>query len=383
MPKWAIDRHITLMGCLSADGRVSTPMLIVQGQRLKAAWTASWPEALWVVDSAGYCSEEIYYQWVERWVMESVPEGGYAANPRVLIVDNYHSHLSVDVLQLLRAHNVRCVTLHPHTTHILCVLDTSVFALLKKHFKGRCNDFDTEITMNSVGGVIKDAYAYATSVTECPVSKKRTSAAISGYASTGLFPFDPSKGLQPKFFEASTIYAQSSAKIFAAAGKSLTPKASVRPTPAQLEKIAQDFKDQHLAIVLGSNTAFKVGGSARPKMVAELATGSDFIARVEAKDKAKAEEAEASIERKKLAAAKKAINDAEKAARKQRVAAKKAAREQRAAEAAAKALLPPAAAKTAAAAKPVQKKGRKRKLPAALAAVGAAEGAFRPKKRQR
>jgi hypothetical protein len=52
-------------------------MLIVEGVRLKASWLESWPEASWAMDSAVYCSEDLYYSWVEQWLLDTEPEGGF------------------------------------------------------------------------------------------------------------------------------------------------------------------------------------------------------------------------------------------------------------------------------------------------------------------
>ena len=107
----------------------------------------------------------------------------------MLFLDNYYSHLTVRALKMLRAANVRVVAMHPHTTHLFCVLDTSVFALFKRRLFKSFDAWDTAITMDNTGGVIRNAYSAATHVTEVAVTKKRTPAAIAGWASTGLHPF--------------------------------------------------------------------------------------------------------------------------------------------------------------------------------------------------
>jgi hypothetical protein len=165
------------------------PSIVVEGKGLKASWLTDYPEALWGFDSAGYLSEGPFFSSLLYWLEKTEPVGGRVDNPRVLFFDNYRSHIDVAVLQLLRAHNVRVVTFHPHTTHLFCVLDTAVFALFKRGLKAFFHDDSLVISMQNIGSCIKAAWAKATAISVDAVTGEKSSAAISGFRSTGIVPY--------------------------------------------------------------------------------------------------------------------------------------------------------------------------------------------------
>lgn len=350
---WSLGRHISVLCFVSATGRSVPPSIVVEGKGVKAAWMESYPEALWGWDKAGYLAEGPFYSSIVKWLELSEPEGGRVDNPRLLYMDGYRSHLDPAVLSLLRAHNVRVVTFHPHTTHLFCVLDTAVFAIFKRVLKDFFEDETLDITMFNVGGFIKKAWAAASIITVDSVTGAHSSAATKGFASAGLVPFDRKiiEGVvEGKHAVIAKLFQEQKAKT-AASGVAMSPAAkSIRLTQEEKSKIIADFELQHLQVKGHAVTPYDATKHRPRKLLSEVATGSEYIAKAKAAQQAKEDEVEAKEERKvarEAKAAQRKIDDAAKAVL--RVQKEKDRAAKKAADAT------KAAAKLAAKAKPAKK----------------------------
>jgi len=335
---WSLGRHISVLCFVSATGRSVPPSIVVEGKGVKAAWMESYPEALWGWDKAGYLAEGPFYSSILKWLELSEPEGGRVDNPRLLFMDSYRSHIDPAVLELLRAHNVRVVTFHPHTTHLFCVLDTAVFAIFKRVLKDFFEDETLEITMLNVGGFIKRAWAAASVITVDSVTGAQSSAATKGFVSAGLVPFDRKiiEGVvEGKHAAIAKLFQEQKAKT-AASGVAMSPAAkSIRLTKEEKDAIIADFEKQHLQVKGHAVTPYDATKNRPRKMLSEVATGSEYIAKAKAAEQAKADEVDAKEARKvarEAKSAQKKLDDAAKAA--QRVAKEKVRADKKAAVAA-------------------------------------------------
>jgi len=358
--KWSLGKHISVLGIVSAAGKSFAPAIVVEAKQLKKSWARSYPEAMWGVDDAGYFAEGPFYDAMVKFVKDSEPEGGAADNPRVLFMDNYRSHLDPAVLKLLRAHNVRVVTFHPHTTHIFCVLDTSNFAMFKRVLKSYFDDDMLIITMDNIGEMIKHAWKEATKLTMDAMTGEVESAASKGFKTAGIVPFDRAvidSVVDGKHAAIAKIFDGVKKETAAAGGAAPPAPATIRLTAAERAEILADFEKQHLEVVGYAATPFDAAKNRSRKAMSELATGSDFIAAVEAKDAAKVAEVAAVGARK----------DARAAAKADKAAALAAAAATKAADALAKQKMKEDKAKAAEVAK-AAKTAKPVKAPAATAA---------------
>jgi len=288
--KWALGKHISVLGFVSATGKTVHPSIVVECSKVKGAWVAAYADATWGADDAGYFSEGPFYDACANWLKMREPAGGLADNPRVLFFDNYRSHLDTHVLKLLRAHNVRVVTFHPHTTHLFCVLDTSVFATFKRILKSFFNDDELIISMLNIGNFIRLAWEGATELKVNAVTGTSTCAATKGFSSAGLVPFNRSTidgVISGKHAEIAKMFKQQKAET-AASGVPMVPKAkSIRLTAEEKEAILADFAKQHLEVKGHAATPYDVAKNRPAKVLSQLVTGSDYIAGLAAKAEAK------------------------------------------------------------------------------------------------
>jgi DDE superfamily endonuclease len=183
-----VSSHTTFMGCVSATGEPSGALLIFQGERAFSKFTEQWPECPFAMDSKGYMTREIFFRWATAWEEETRPEN--SDEPRCLFLDNHYSHYAVDTMAYLRAHNVRVVALHPHTTHVLCALDCGIFRSFKQHFTTLYHAQPHVNTIKDVSGLVKHAWTLAMNKTANPITKVEDSVTIRAFKRVGLVPFN-------------------------------------------------------------------------------------------------------------------------------------------------------------------------------------------------
>ncbi|XP_054720659.1 uncharacterized protein LOC129230285 [Uloborus diversus] len=106
-------------------------------------------------------------------------------NKTLLIMDNHYTHVSIDVIDLAKDNGVILFTIPPHCTHKLQSFDKTVFGPFKRYYNDACrawllNNPGKCITIHEIAGLVGKSYPLAFS----------TSNILSGFSSTGIFPFD-------------------------------------------------------------------------------------------------------------------------------------------------------------------------------------------------
>jgi DDE superfamily endonuclease len=73
----------------------------------------------------------MYEYWLENLF---IPATAHLNRPLLLIIDGHASHISLKVLNLLRANQIICLILPSHSTHALQPLDVVVFNIVKQNW---------------------------------------------------------------------------------------------------------------------------------------------------------------------------------------------------------------------------------------------------------
>lgn len=105
--------------------------------------------------------------------------------PKVIIGDNLSSHLSLEVIKLCDANNVRFVLLPPNATHLYQPLDVAIFKPIKREWK-------------KVLDTWKDKHFGTIHKAEFPKLLKKTVENVanmsdnikSGFRATGIYPYN-------------------------------------------------------------------------------------------------------------------------------------------------------------------------------------------------
>ena len=179
--------HITANVCCSASGLVLPPMIIFERCFPSGHYSKCGPDScLYGKSPNGYMDGDLFKSWFTTIFLP------YTAHlrPAVLILDGHGSHLTIDVIDLAREHNVILYCLPPHTTHLLQPLDVSVFKSLKAYFAKLCGQVKLltlgtpkviNVNRTNFTAIFREAFENSMSI---PSIKN-------GFRKCGVYPFSP------------------------------------------------------------------------------------------------------------------------------------------------------------------------------------------------
>lgn len=126
---------VTVMDCISADGDVLPPFIIMKGQRISFGWAKdSELDRAWFASSpTGWIDSELNLEWLKK-CFEPLTRDKAAGDWRALVFDNHKSHLSTAALQFCLDNRIICCGLPPKTSGVLQPLDVSCFRPLQKAY---------------------------------------------------------------------------------------------------------------------------------------------------------------------------------------------------------------------------------------------------------
>jgi hypothetical protein len=75
------------------------------------------------------------HQMFEYWLRNIfIPSTSHLNRPLLLIMDGYTSHISLDIINVLKDNSIICLILPPHTSHGLQPLDLVLFSSVKNEW---------------------------------------------------------------------------------------------------------------------------------------------------------------------------------------------------------------------------------------------------------
>lgn len=175
---------VTIMACVTACGQFMPPFVIMKGQRKNDSFSVGMPPGTTIsMSEKGYMTGEVFLKFLDH-LATYKPEG-----PILLILDGHSSHSKdLKVLEHALELGITMLCLPPHSTHVLQPLDVSFFKPLKQYYNEACRLFlranpGKTLSKAQFGHIFNQAWMKAASA----------STGISGFRSTGIFPFDPSQ----------------------------------------------------------------------------------------------------------------------------------------------------------------------------------------------
>jgi hypothetical protein len=176
----------TAIECISSDGFVVPPFLIVQGKNHLASWyTETDLPPDWMIKTTpnGWTDNDTALEWIEHFHKntESRRKGVY----RMVVLDGHESHLAALFENFCKAHNIITLCLPPHSSHLTQPLDVGCFSVLKRLYGRQLEDYIkayiTHITKIEFFIAFKAAHLRTFSVENIKA----------GFRGAGLVPFDP------------------------------------------------------------------------------------------------------------------------------------------------------------------------------------------------
>ena len=151
-------------------------------------WVRKAPGDVWVAATTrGYITKAKFHEYGLRFACY-LRQQELNDRPHMLIVDSHSSHLyNLPFYQVMKANNIHVFTIPPHTSHILQPLDSTPFAMFKRHWEINLMKYNSAHHGRSLNKV--DFWDVFTPSFNSAMIPKNI---LSGFRKTGISPYDPS-----------------------------------------------------------------------------------------------------------------------------------------------------------------------------------------------
>lgn len=174
---------ITMASCVSASGQSLPPAYVFPRVNFKDNMLIGAPSgSLGLANPSGWMNNDLFPKVLEHFI------GHFGDNqkPKLLIVDNHSSHISIEAVKLAKQNNLTMLTFPPHCSHKLQPLDVSVFGPFKKYY----NTFLDSWMLTNPGKTFS-MYNVAECSGKAYMKAMTPSNITSGFAATGIYPINP------------------------------------------------------------------------------------------------------------------------------------------------------------------------------------------------
>lgn len=180
------DNTTTIIGAGNAGGTQIPPFLVFAGQRMRQELLQGCtPGTNGDVSPTGRSNAEIFKTYLEKHFKNYV-QGLSADQPILVLYDDHKLHVSIDVIDWAKAHNIILFSLPAKSSRLLQPLDVGCFGPLSSIYNNSCHKFVREnhckITRYNIGKLCTNAYVKGLSPENLWSSFRRT----------GIYPLNKS-----------------------------------------------------------------------------------------------------------------------------------------------------------------------------------------------
>ena len=176
---------VSLIECISMDGRRLSPWVIFKAKQLQRAWYQVFKEGEITISDNGWTDNSIGLAWLQKCFhleTELTRKGEY----RMLLVDGHASHITTQAIQFCIDKKIILLCLPAHLTHILQPLDVGIFSPLATAYKlGVLHNGELVANYHVDKVEFLEIYQRARRMAITPKNIE------SAWAKTGLLPFNP------------------------------------------------------------------------------------------------------------------------------------------------------------------------------------------------
>jgi DDE superfamily endonuclease len=180
---------VTAIECISASGESLNPMIIWPASTHRSNWTTH-PTPGWVYacSESSYNDSQISLEWTKG-VFDPQTKARANQKPRMLMCDGFRTHEALEILEFCFENNIILCRLPSHTSHKLQPCDVAVFGPLKTAYRD-------QVERLYRGGATVVNKEHFTSLCSPARARAITKNILTGFAKTGLFPFNPDRVLR-------------------------------------------------------------------------------------------------------------------------------------------------------------------------------------------
>ena len=180
---------VTVIHGINSQGWALPAFIIFAAKLHQATWYRTGLPSDWKISTSdnGWTNDQITFQWLQHFQEHTVrrTKGRY----RLLVLDGHGSHHTAQFEELCRTNSIITLCMPPHSSHILQPLDVSCFGPLKRAY-GRQVESRIRLGINHITKEeFLTAYFEAHQLAITPENSQ------TGFAATGLVPYDPDRVL--------------------------------------------------------------------------------------------------------------------------------------------------------------------------------------------
>ena len=177
---------VTVIQGVSAEGWCVPPMIVDKGTHHLTSWytDASIPPD-WVIKptSDGWTDNETGLDWIRHF--DKYTSGRRVGRYRLLLIDGHASHVSVEFNRFCKAKDIITVSMPPHSSHLLQLLDVGCSSPLKRAYSGEIE----KMVKTNVSRITKmDFFAAFQQAFKATFTTENVKA---GFRGGGIVPLDP------------------------------------------------------------------------------------------------------------------------------------------------------------------------------------------------
>ena len=139
---------VSVIECISLDGRRTRPWIIFKAKQHQRAWFSALPDAHIALSDNGWTDNEIGLEWFKKCFEPETRCGD--DEYRLLILDGHASHITTAAIRFCIASKIIPLCLPPHTTHFLQPLDIGIFSPLATAYKAGVRERSKYIVSYSI-----------------------------------------------------------------------------------------------------------------------------------------------------------------------------------------------------------------------------------------
>lgn len=174
---------MTLAFAVSATGNTIPPFYLLPRKNLQTSFREHvTKETVTIANESGWMTQKEFVHWMRHFIQFS---GASKSTPKLLLLDNQGSHLSVETIDLALDNGVTMLTFPPHCSHRMQPLDVSVYGPVygsynQAHDNWMKRNAGTPMQIMHIPLIIRQALERGAT----------TANIISGFKCTGIYPFD-------------------------------------------------------------------------------------------------------------------------------------------------------------------------------------------------
>lgn len=186
---------VTLALAINACGQYMPPFFIFPQKKMSAIFLErAAPSSEGVANGSGWMRGPDFLLYMQHFVRHAKATKD---TPKLLLLDNHQSHMSLDALVYAEENGVVMLTFPPHCSHRMQPLDRAVYASVKKSYVTQCNAWSRGHVGQSIAiRHIPELVSASLDVGATPANIK------SGFRVTGIWPFNPEIFAESDFLQA-------------------------------------------------------------------------------------------------------------------------------------------------------------------------------------